>query len=767
MTQTMIRKLVSYIINAVAAYTIIGFVVVPPLIHAGIVLAGNHFLARELKLGAVYFNPLTLKLSLIAVDVRDTIKLSSADIDLSWKDLQKALFNENNIRQLTLDKIRINNPESDFTLTENGQNNFASLLKEFPEQPTSTETEQEASASSLQFTVNQIAIENGRFGFTDYQFTDNHSPFSLQLDQINIQGQSLGWPQTNSIVNFSTQLNGEATVNSKVDLALSGIPTEASASASISLNNINLTDFQPIINRFTYVDLTSGLLDTRTDINWQAESGVQLTSDVTINQLQLDDSRTQETVAQWLQLQLSKLSYQQTDNRLEVGQLLLAAPSVVIAVDEKLQVNLASLVKPIENTISSEQEEVDTTTATGTETPDFSLAINRLAIENGAMDFSDRSFQPGFATPIVNLNGEIDGFDTRSKKPATIKIDGRVDRYAPVTIKGALNPSSPLNMTDLSMSFTNVELTTLTPYSGRFAGYSIQKGRLHLDLNYQIKNHQLSATNQMLLDKLILGSRVDSNEAVDLPIRMALALLKDRNGQIDITLPISGDLENPEFELGPVIRMALVNLITNIISAPFDLLASLVGGSAEEMQFVTFEPGQFSINRSEQVESLDKLAKALRDRPGLQLEVTGKTAKDSDWPLVVKSLLESELSQLWIKELKAQKKPIPEKLILSTMDEETRLRLLQNIAGTMMTSESSELNIERANADTITQHLLAQWPFNENAMRQLAIDRAREIKDYLMDEGGLDPQRIFLLSVQSLSEASAEKPSTELQLNAG
>ena len=475
----MIRKLVSYIINAVAAYTIIGFVIVPPLIHTGIVLAGNHFLARELKLGAVYFNPLTLNLSLIAVDVRDTIKLSSAEVDLSWKDLQKALLTENNTRQLTLDKIRINNPESDFTLTENGQNNFASLLKEFPEQPTSTETEKEGSSSSLQFTVNQIAIENGRFGFTDYQFTDGHSPFSLQLDQINIQGQSLGWPQTNSTVSFSTHLNGEATVNSKVDLALSGIASEASTSASISLNNINLTDFQPIVNRFTYVDLTSGLLDTRADINWQAESGVQLTSDVTINQLQLDDSRTQETVAQWLQLQLSALSYRQKDNRLEIGQLLLAAPSVVIAVDEKLQVNLASLVKPIENTISSEQEEVDTTTATGTETPEFSLAINRLAIENGAMDFSDRSFQPGFATPIVNLNGEIDGFDTRSKKPATIEIDGRVDRYAPVTIKGALNPSSPLDMTDLSMSFTNVELTTLTPYSGRFAGYSIQKGRLH------------------------------------------------------------------------------------------------------------------------------------------------------------------------------------------------------------------------------------------------------------------------------------------------
>lgn len=773
----MIRKLVSTTLKAVAVYIVIGFVVVPPLLHTGIVLLGNQLLTKEVRLGAIYFNPLTLKLSLIAVEIQDTLKLASTSVDLSWKDLQLAVLPEGNVRQLKLDKILLNTPESQFTLSADGQHNFADLLfagplKEPSEEDTATENRESSETPlSLQFSVNQITIENGKFRFTDHQFHDGQSPLSLSLDQLSIHGKALGWPEARSEIDFSTRLNGEAEINSQITLDLSENLSETAASVSIQLSRINLTDFQPIVNQFTYLDLISGLLDTQATVNWQEESGLQVVSDVTINQLRLNDTRTQETVARWLQLQLNDLRYQQQSNRLEIEQLLLSAPQAVVAVDEKLQVNLASLVKPLSNVSgkkASQSSSQTTNIAASSDTsPAFSLAINRLAIENGAMDFSDRSFQPGFATPIVNLSGEIDGFDTRSQKPATIKIDGRVDRYAPVTIRGAINPSSPLEMAKLSLSFTNVELTTLTPYSGRFAGYNIRKGRLHLDLNYQITDHQLSATNQMLLDKLLLGSKVDSNEAVDLPVRLALALLKDRNGQIDITLPISGDLDNPEFKLGPVIRMALFNLITNIISAPFDLLASLVGGDAQEMKFVTFEPGHFDINRSEQIGSLDKLAKALRDRPGLQLEVTGKTAQDSDWPLVAKSLLDKELTHYWEREFHEQKKPVPEKLVLSTMDQETRLRLLQQIIESKKTTEALDVEVQNSSADALAQQLLEQWPFNENAMRQLPIDRAREIKDYLMDEGGLDPQRIFLLNIQSLAEGSAEQPSTELQLTAG
>ncbi|KEI70573.1 DUF748 domain-containing protein [Endozoicomonas elysicola] len=763
----MIRKLVSYILKTVAAYTIVGFVAVPPLLHTGIILFGNQLLTKEVKLGAVYFNPLTLNLTLIAVDIQDTLKLASTSVDLSWKDLKRAIVPEGNIREVRLDKILIESPESQFALNEDGQHSFARLLKDSDEEETSKETLEPSSETSLQFTVNQVAIEHGKFRFTDHQFTNDGLPLFLNIDQLNIYGTALGWPAAHSEINFSTRLNKGAEIHSQITLDLSEHLSETTASASIQLNQINLTDFQPIVNRFTYIDLMSGTFNTQATVNWQQESGLQVISDITIDQLQLDDVRTGDTFASWLQLQLNQLSYQQQSNRLNIDQLQLAAPTAVVAVDEKLQVNLASLIKSVNESEENNKKETTNNALSENTVPEFSLAINRLTIENGAMDFSDRSFQPGFATPIVNLNGEVDGFDTQSQKPATIKIDGRVDRYAPVTIRGAINPSSPMDMADLAMSFTNVELTTLTPYSGRFAGYTIRKGRLHLDLNYQIKDHQLFATNQMLLDKLLLGSRVNSNEAVDLPIRLALALLKDRNGQIDITLPVSGDLDNPEFELGPVIRTALFNLITNIISAPFDLLASLVGGDAEEMKFVNFEPGNFNINRSEQIESLDKLAKALRDRPGLQLEVSGKTAKDSDWPMVAKSLLDKELTRQWARELHEQKKPVPEKLVLSTMDDETRLRLLQQIVENMSSTETLDIDVQDSTTDVVTRQLLTQWPFNEHAMRQLAIDRAREIKDYLIDEGGLEPERIFLLNVQSLAEGSAEKPSTELQLNAG
>nr|MDT0251050.1 DUF748 domain-containing protein [Endozoicomonas sp.] len=420
----MIRKLVSFIVKIAAAYIIVGFVVVPPLLHTGIVLSGNQLLTKEVKLGAVYFNPLTLKLSLIAVDIQDTLKLASTSVDLSWKDLRQAILPEGNIRELRLDKILINSPESQFTLNEDGQHNFAGLLKASTEENTATEPlENPEAPSSLQFSVNQVTIENGKFQFTDHQFTNDQQPFSLSLDQLSIHGEKLGWPEANSGINFSTRLNGDAEINSQITVDLSENLSKTAASASIQLNQINLTDFQPIVNQFTYIDLTSGFLDTRTTIDWHQDVGLQVVSDVTINRLKLDDTRTQDTVARWLQLQLNSLSYQQQSNRLEIDQLLLAAPAVVVAVDEQLQINLASLVKPRESPVDNNEEnrvkEPADNTVTEDKTPEFSLAINKLAIENGAIDFSDRSFQPGFATPIVNLNGSIDGFDTRSQKPAT------------------------------------------------------------------------------------------------------------------------------------------------------------------------------------------------------------------------------------------------------------------------------------------------------------------------------------------------------------
>ena len=156
---------------------------------------------------------------------------------------------------------------------------------------------------------------------------------------------------------------------------------------------------------------------------------------------------------------------------------------------------------------------------------------------------------------------------------------GKVDRYAPMSIKGKLTPFDPLNSLDIATRFKNVELTTITPYSGKFAGYRIRKGRLNLDLHYRIEKGQLNADNKVLVENLQLGERVDSPDAVDLPIRLAVALLKDTQGRIALELPVKGDLNNPEFSVMPIVWQTLRNLVLRTAQAPFKFIAGLVGGS--------------------------------------------------------------------------------------------------------------------------------------------------------------------------------------------
>ena len=160
------------------------------------------------------------------------------------------------------------------------------------------------------------------------------------------------------------------------------------------------------------------------------------------------------------------------------------------------------------------------------------------------------------------MNGRIGVLDNQKPQAASVDIQGKVDRYAPMSIKGKLTPFDPLNSLDIATSFKNVELTTITPYSGKFAGYRIRKGRLNLDLHYRIEKGQLNAENKVLVENLQLGERVDSPDAVDLPIRLAVALLKDTQGRIAIELPVQGDLNNPQFSVMPIVWQTLRNLVS-------------------------------------------------------------------------------------------------------------------------------------------------------------------------------------------------------------
>src|SRR5690606_5333909 len=219
-----------------------------------------------------------------------------------------------------------------------------------------------------------------------------------------------------------------------------------------------------------------------------------------------------------------------------------------------------------------------------------------IRINDGSANFADFSLRPNFATAIQQLNGHIGTLDNQSSKAAAVDIQGKVDKYAPVSIQGQLTPFDPLNSLDIATRFKHVELTTLTPYSGKFAGYRIRKGRLNLDLHYRIEQGQLNAENKLLLEDLQLGEQVDSKDAVDLPIRLAVALLKDTQGNIDIELPVQGNLNDPQFSVMPIVWQTLRNLVLRAAQAPFNFIAGLVGGSDADLSQVRFAAGSSELD---------------------------------------------------------------------------------------------------------------------------------------------------------------------------
>ena len=258
------------------------------------------------------------------------------------------------------------------------------------------------------------------------------------------------------------------------------------------------------------------------------------------------------------------------------------------------------------------------------------MLVRKITLSEGKMEFADLSLTPQFGTKIHELKGVVAGISTARNARAQVKLDGRVDEYGTAKIDGELNTSDPKAFTNISVVFRNVEMARLTPYSGHFAGRKIDSGKLSVDLKYQIQKGQLAGDNKIVVERLMLGEKIPSPDAVDLPLDLAVALMEDSNGVIDIGLPVKGDLNSPEFSYGALIWKAFTNLLTKIVTSPFRALGALLpGGGEETLNVVAFEPGRPDVPPPEK-EKLAKLAGLLQKRPQLKLSVQGRYNPETD-----------------------------------------------------------------------------------------------------------------------------------------
>lgn len=592
-------------------------------------------------------------------------------------------------------------------------------------------------------TVNQADFKQQQFHLADNSRSEpvalNLADFNLHIKDFDSQGSS---PFN---AELKTNIGEQGTLNSTASVLLQPFKVDMTLNSS----DLDLRPAQAWISPYAHAELRSGLLGSALKLQVSDLDNLQvvLQGDAQLSQLHVRDSLRQRDLLKWQTVAINDIQYSLQQQKLSIENIALQQPYVRFIINENLTTNISELLIPQPQQPAAEQ---------ASNSPKFALHIGGIDIKDGSANFADFSLTPNFATAIQQLNGQIGTLDNQTNNVANVDIQGNVDRYAPVTIKGSLMPFDPLKQLDIATAFKHVELTTLTPYSGKFAGYRIQKGRLNLDLHYQITDGKLNASNQLLLEQLQLGERVDSPDAVDLPVRLAIALLKDRKGEIAINLPVQGDLNNPEFKVAPIVWQTLRNLITRAVSAPFNFIADLAGGNATELNQVIFLPGEFAITAGA-AQGLDTLAKALKDRPQLRLEIEGGSHLTLDGPPLAQMRLTRAYQNAWYSILQRRGSKIESSKETLEVPDNEKPALLEGIYRTQLKQQPpeqwAELNQEQREQKMreAVLHSYAQSPLG---LRRLAQARANSIKEYLIEQGQLDAERVYLLDA-SEGKASA------------
>ncbi|MGA7984060.1 MAG: DUF748 domain-containing protein, partial [Burkholderiales bacterium] len=407
-----------------------------------------------------------------------------------------------------------------------------------------------------------------------------------------------------------------------LDAAGSLVPDGSAVDARLTLSGINLVPLQPVVARYATLTLKSGKVSASAALKYQAKkSGPTLRAEGTLDVagLEIDEAQGGDRFLSWKSLSASGVRFGLAPDRLTISEIRLRQPGAKITVFKDRSVNLAKAFK-------TQDTPADAAPAAG---GGFPVSVERVRVENGTVDFADLSLVLPFAARVRELGGVVTGISSDAASHAQMKLEGRVDQTGLARLDGALSPFAPKRFMDLHAVFRNVEMVPMTPYSATFAGRKIASGRLSLDLEYKIKDGKLEGNNKVLLDKFTLGERVEAPNALHLPLDLAIALLSDSQGRIDVAVPVSGDVNSPKFSYGHLIWQAIATVIKNIVTAPFRALAALLGGGTTKLDAIAFDPGSARVLPTE-LDKLKKVAEALKQRPRLKVIVDGRYQAAAD-----------------------------------------------------------------------------------------------------------------------------------------
>lgn len=562
--------------------------------------------------------------------------------------------------------------------------------------------------------------------------------------------------ELDSLINKSGRLGAKGTVT------LDPLATDL----QLEVKDVDLLPLQPYVLEQTRVAIARGRLSTEGKLALatarDGKLALRYSGDLAVADFDSIDRVNDTGFVRWRGLRVSDVDLRTEPFALDIRSIALNNFYTRLILDEQGRLNLrevqgteqggqADAEREVLHTASGEAE----TTLPPAKTAPPPIRIGTIAVKGGNVAFSDRFVRPNYDANLTDLEGELRGLSSDPTTLAKLNLAGRVDKTAPLTVAGEFNPFRDDRHLDIAAAVKGFELTGLSSYSGKYVGYGIQKGTLSADLNYRIEDRKLTATNKIFLDQLTFGDAVDSPDAVNLPVQLAVSLLKNSRGEISIDLPVSGTLDDPEFSVFGLVVRALFNLVGKAATAPFALLGSALGGG-EEMSHLEFAPGQ-AAPAAEQTAKLEALAAALVDRPALRLDITGFADLATDLEGLRRARLDAAVRQVKLRELGKRGEVVPPveevevgaeeyPALLEAVYDDADIKKPRNFIGLAKSLPVAEMEAL----------LLPAMKVGEADVKALAQRRAQEVRSWLAESGKVPAERLFLVAPSADAPAARE-----------
>lgn len=663
-------------------------------------------------------------------------------------------------RTASLGSIKVEAPQLALVRDKQGKLNAEALVadgKTAPPKPAPKEAGQAGPPWTLKLA--ELAVQGGTVRLED-QTGDR--PVVMLAEQLGVKVQEFSTaPGAKTRVAVESRINKKGRLGVKGNLVLAPL----AADLDLDIQDLDLLSANPYLAEFLYIALSRGTLTTRGNLALEMPPAGELKGrfrgDLRFNDLATIDKISANDFVKWKSFSFDKVDLRLAPFALSIREIALTDFYTRLILNEKGELNLREITarqkKAEEGQANGEAAkapapEVErpapgTAVATVAPPPASSppIRIDRIVLKGGNVAYSDRFIKPNYDANLTGMGGTLVGLSSDPTTLAELDLTGKVDNAAPVTVAGKLNPFRQDRYLDIRAEMKGFDLPALSSYSGKYVGYGIQKGKLSATLGYKVEDRKLTATNRIFLDQLTFGDKVESPDALKLPVQLAVSLLKNSRGEIDIDLPISGSLDDPQFSVGGIVFKAIMNLLVKAITAPFSLLGSLFGGGAD-LSYLEFNPG-LAVLTPAATDKLQSMAKALADRPALKVELAGRVDPVADQEGLKREAIRQQMAALKIKDLVKKGEPAPSMDEVAIEPAEYPALLKRVYKDGDFKKPRNLVGLAKDIPDAEMEALLLQnVPVTEESLRSLGQRRGQRVKDWLLETGKVAPERLFVLS---------------------